>query len=348
MKAVSLRAFGASDNFIETDAPIVAPKEGEVQIQILASSFNPIDVAFRRGELGGEPPLILGRDFSGQVAEVGPGVEDFRLGDAVYGYLPGPRSNGTYAEYVTAPAVFMAKKPETLSFEQAAGVPVVGMTALHAVRKAGIQIGETVLVTGAAGGVGTAAIRMLRHSGASRVVVTAGSDASAAYLVEELGIPERDVVRYDNLTPADLKTRTLDANGGAAFDATFDFVGKRMKRLCFDVVGVDGRVVSIVEEPADFDLNLWDERTSPLVLNSASFHFVQLGARAYLGGPESWVAYRRELGQLAEMIDSGAFQAPKITVVGPLSAASVRTAHSALEVGRNQGKLVMNHRLPIS
>lgn len=348
MKAVSLRAFGASDNFIETDAPIVAPGVGEVQVQILASSFNPIDVAFRRGELGGTLPLIPGRDFSGLVTQVGPEVDDLRAGDAVYGYLPGPRSNGTYAEYVTAPAVFMAKKPETLSFEQAAGVPVVGMTALHAIRKAGIQTGETVFVAGAAGGVGTAAIRMLRRSGAGRVVVTAGSDASAAYLIHELQIPETDVVRHNGLTPARLKTRTLDANGGRSFDATFDFVGRLMKRLCFDVVGVDGRVISIVEEPADFDLNLWDERTSPLVLKSISFHFVQLGARAYLGGPESWAAYRRELGELAEMIDSGTFRTPKVTVVGPLSVASVRMAHSALEVGRNQGKLVMNHGLPIS
>jgi NADPH:quinone reductase-like Zn-dependent oxidoreductase len=348
MKAVSLRAFGASDNFIETDAPIVAPKEGEVQVQILASSFNPIDVAFRRGELGGTPPLILGRDFSGLVTQIGPDVADLQVGDAVYGYLPGPRSNGTYAEYVTAPAVFMAEKPETLSFEQAAGVPVVGMTALHAIRKAGIQTGETVFVAGAAGGVGTAAIRMLRRSGAGRVVVTAGSDASAAYLVEELGIPETDVVRYDNLPPAGLKTQTLDANGGGAFDATFDFVGGRMKRLCFEVVGVDGRVVSIVEKPADFDFNLWDERTSPLVLKSASFHFVQLGARAYLGEPGSWMAYRRELDELAKLIDSGTFRALKVTVVGPLSVASVRVAHSALEVGRNQGKLMMNHGLPIA
>src|SRR5215208_5535 len=128
--------------------------------------------------LGGlEAPIILGADISGIIAEVGPGVTEFAAGDEVY-YTPevsGPGSNGGYAEYHVANADIVAKKPASLSHEEAAAVPLAGGTAYEAiVRCLAVRVGETVLIHGGAGGVGSFAIRIAKASGA-RVLASAGT-----------------------------------------------------------------------------------------------------------------------------------------------------------------------------
>ncbi|MCI0527582.1 MAG: zinc-binding dehydrogenase [Nitrospira sp.] len=124
--------------------------------------------------------------------------------------------------------------------------------------------------------------------------------------------------------------------------AAFDFVGGNMKRLCCKVIDFDGQVVSIVEEPEDFTLNVWHGRKSPLFSKSATFHFELLSAPAIFGRPETWKIYRRELSTLTELIEGGYIKPPKITDVGKFSAESVRCAHTLLEEEHVQGKLVMS------
>ncbi|MCI0527583.1 MAG: zinc-binding alcohol dehydrogenase family protein, partial [Nitrospira sp.] len=120
----------------------------------------------------------------------GSGVTDFSVGEEVYAYLGGPKSNGSYAEYVCVPADFVGKKPTNLSFSQASAVPLVGLTAYQAVvDKANVKAHESVFIAGGTGGVGSMAIQLARYLGANPIFTTAGSDQSAAYLTQELDIP---------------------------------------------------------------------------------------------------------------------------------------------------------------
>jgi NADPH:quinone reductase-like Zn-dependent oxidoreductase len=343
MKAIVLNSFGGVDNLQLLDWPKPEPKAGEVRIQIKAISFNPVDYKMRQGRFGGNLPLILGRDLSGTVDAVGEDVTDFSVGDEVYAYLGGPKSNGSYAEYVCVPTDFVGKKPLNLSFAQAAAVPLVGLTAYQSVMdKAKVQAYEAIFIAGGAGGVGTMAIQLARYLGAKPILTTAGSDESARYLTQELGILPEHILRYKGLSLDQLKARVLEMNRGRFVEAAFDFVGGLMKRLCCEVINYDGRVVSIVEEPEDFHLDIWNGRKSPLFIKSATFHFELLSARAMFGSPETWKIYRRELNTLTELIETGHIKPPTITHLGEFSAESVRRAHILLEEGHVQGKLVLS------
>lgn len=338
MKAIILQKFGGAENFRLEARPKTAPSEGELLVAVKAVSFNPVDVYQRLGKLGGELPALLGRDMSGAIEAVGSGVMDFKAGDEVYARI----GAGTYAEFVTAPAEFFSPKPAALSFTEAAAVPVAGMTAYEAVfNKARVRRGQSVLVAGGAGGVGSWAVQMLRHVGANPLIVTAGGEKSAEYLTNFLGVKAEHVLFYQGLSVEEMKRKIYEITGGKEIDAAFDFVGGAMKRLCFESAGAGGQIVSIVEEPPDFDLNLWNEYASPLVMKSLSFHFVQLAARAVYGKREDWLAYRRMLDEIRKLLESGILSAPKIQAVGGLSVETVRRAHEMLETGHTQGKLVM-------
>lgn len=342
MRVVEVRAFGGVERLEDAERPLPVPQRGEVRIRVRASGFNPVDYKWRQGHVSPHLPVVLGREAAGVVDAVGEGVTSFREGDAVFAYVGSPASNGAYAEALCVPEGLVAPKPSRLSFAEAAAVPIAGLTAyVSVVEKARVARDEPVLVAGAAGGVGSMAVPLLRHLGASPLLATAGSDASAAYLAEALGVRPEEVVRYSGKATEALAADVRARAGGWGVAAAFDFVGGAMKRLCFDAVAADGRVVSIVEEPSDYPLNLWDENTSALMVRSVSFHFVQLGAPARLGPPSGWVAYGQRLRKLAELFDTGALPRPRVERVGTLSAATARHAHTLLEGAHTRGKLVM-------
>ncbi len=342
MRVVEVRAFGGVERLEDAERPLPVPGRGEVRLRVRAAGFNPVDYKWRQGHISPHLPVVLGREAAGVVDRVGEGVTSFREGDAVFAYVGAPASNGAYAEALCVPEGMVAPKPSRLSFAEAAAVPIAGLTAyVSVVERARVGRGEPVLVAGAAGGVGSMAVPLLRHLGAAPLLATAGSDASAAYLVEGLGVRPEEVVRYAGKDAAGLAAEVRERAGGWGVAAAFDFVGGAMKRLCFDAVAPDGRVVSIVEEPPDYPLNLWDENTSPLMVRSVSFHFVQLGAPARLGPPSGWAAYGQRLRRLAELFESGALPRPRVEGVGPLSADTARRAHTLLEGGHVRGKLVM-------
>src|SRR5215217_1517611 len=145
--------FGGTDLFEERDVERPRPGAAEVLVRVVAAGTNPVDAKLRANgaSAGLEAPIILGADISGVVEEVGPGVTDLAPGEEVY-YTPevfGPRSNGSYAEYHVAKANIVAKKPATLSHEQAAAVPLAGGTAYEAiVRRLAVRVGETILIHG--------------------------------------------------------------------------------------------------------------------------------------------------------------------------------------------------------
>lgn len=191
------------------------------------------------------------------------------------------------------------------------------------------------------------AIQLARYKGADPILTTAGSDRSVDYLTQELGVLPECILRYKDKSFEQLKNQVLKMNGGKPVRAAFDFVGGDMKRLCCNVIGYNGRVVSIVEEPDDFTLNLLtltfgEGRESSFFAKSATFYCELLSTHAMFGEPETWQIYQRQLNALTELFEAGHIKPPAITDMGSLSAESLRRAHTMLEVGRGKGKLVVS------
>ena len=174
----------------------------------------------------GDLPAVLGRDVSGIVDAVGPGVSRFENGEAVFALLFGPKSNGAYAEYVTTPDPFVCKKPESLSFVESSTLGVAGITAYDAVvKKACVQPEDTVLVAGGSGGVGSFAISFLKHLGVSTLFVTTGAEKSRAYLVQKLNLPESYLIPYTGRSIDEMVEQIEETTKGKGIDIAFDFVG---------------------------------------------------------------------------------------------------------------------------
>lgn len=180
MKAARIHAYGDVDVIRYEDAPMPEPGTGEVLVKVAAVAHNPSDVWFRSGLLHemfpAAFPAILGVDVAGTV--VAPGKDaPFGDGDRVMGRID---TGGTAAEYVAAPVANLAAAPATIPLEHAAAIPVAGLTAWQAVfEHAGVRPGERVLVNGAGGGVGTFAVQLARHAGAT-VIATAGPRSAEA------------------------------------------------------------------------------------------------------------------------------------------------------------------------
>lgn len=343
MKAIVLEAFGSTDGFKEVDIPIPEVKSGEVRIKIMASGFNPVDVKTRMGRKGNKLPLILGADCSGVIEAVGQDVTRFSVGDEVYAMSFGQGSNGSYAEYLSIPVEFVAKKPKKLNFAQAAAIPLAAMTAYRAVIASGsMKKGDRVFIAGMGGGVGTLATQMLSQVGASRICTVAGSEQSRAFLQEHFGILPENILIYKGLSLEQMKEKLIAMNGGVLFDATYDCVGKEMKRLCLELTGFSGHFATIVPEAEPFDFPVWEGGNSLCIARNISLHFIFVGSESFGGQKSSWGIYRKHLDAVTQMIETGALLPQPTDVVGSLSVTSVIKAHHLLEEGRVKGKLVMS------
>jgi NADPH:quinone reductase len=343
MRAILLTAFGSAEHFSLAELPRPEPQPGEVRIRIHAAAFNPTDYQRRQNtRTANMLPLILGIDVAGIVDAVGSGVTTFAVGDEVYTYLlGGGKTGGGYAEYVCRLVDFVAHKPRNLSFGQAAAVVTAGLTACQCLEQVQLHPGEPLLVAGGSGGVGTMMIHLARHAGAGPIFTTAGSERSASYLTETLGIPRQQVLFYAGLRRDQLAERLRAQNSGQLFRIAIDCVGGAMTGLCCDVVDFEGHIISIVQGPRDDSHPPEEDDENRLFNRSAAFHFVMASVRGTFGGPETWSLYGRQLAALADLLESGAIPPPPITEVGGLSVETVRRAHALLEAGHVQGKLVM-------
>jgi NADPH:quinone reductase-like Zn-dependent oxidoreductase len=332
MQAIVLSAFGGAENFAVAELPIPEVRRGEVRIRVKAVSFNPVDYQIRRGQSESRhlKSMILGRDLSGSVDAVAEDVSDFRVGDDVYSYVCDLASSGTYVEYISVPAELVARKPASLTFEEAAAVPVAGITASVALEKTRASQGSSVFVAGGAGGVGTFVLRLARRLGVRNLVTTAGKAESRAYLVEKCGLSEEQIVDYRD---GDFIEQARERNG-SGFEVALDLVGGRMLSACCALLAVDGNLASITEAPGQDDFEILFEK-------NASFHSVGANAYSLLADRAAWRRYREKLERLARHFDSGALAPPPIQVLGKLSPEVVREAHARLESGAVQGKLVM-------
>ena len=332
MKAVLLRAFGGAENFHDAEVPQPEVAPGEVRVALEAASFNPVDWQVRKGgpEGGDARSMILGRDFSGRVDAVHASVAGFRAGDEVFGYVAKLASSGTYAECVSVPAELLARKPASLTHEEAAAAPVAAITASLALERAQASEATSLFIAGGAGGVGGFAIPLARYLGVRRLVTTAGNATSRAYLLERCGLAADQVVDYKD---SGFIARAMERNGGA-FDVALDLVGGRMLSACCELLAVDGHLASAIDAPSRDEFEI-------LFRKNASFHAV--GAHAYSLAKDrgSWLRYRTILDRWASLVDRGAIPRPHVRVVGKLSAEVVRQAHALLEGNAVQGKLVM-------
>jgi NADPH:quinone reductase len=314
LRAMVTPRFGGADLFEERDVERPEPGAGEVLVRVVAAGTNPVDAKFRADgdSIGLEAPIVLGADVSGVVEEVGSGVADFAAGDEVY-YTPevfGPRSNGAYAEYHAAGADIVARKPASLSHEEAAAVPLAGGTAYEAiVRRLALRVGETVLVHGGAGGVGSFVVQIAKATGA-RVLATAGPDNQE--VLEELGA---DVtIDYEGQDVAEV---ALEETGGEGVDAVFDAVGGETIADSIPATKPFGRLATILGAQGDL---------TPLYQNNQTLHGVFLTRE------------RARLEELGVLIERGQVR-PLVDEVLPLE--EVGKGHERLDSGHGRGKIVL-------
>jgi NADPH:quinone reductase-like Zn-dependent oxidoreductase len=242
MKAVFFERFGGPEVLQYGDLPDPTPAPGEVVVDVAAASINAADWKFRSGQYarhsGANFPLIPGRDFSGLVSALSNGVNDFKVGDAVFGVLDMGRE-GTYAEKIVIKAAIIAKKPQALSHVDAAAVALTGLTAVNSIADTlQLQRGETILIQGGAGGVAGFAIQFAKHLGA-RVIAT----TSAANRDYVLGLGADKVIDYNAQDFASVVS---------GCDAVFDTVGGDVAQKSFAVLKAGGRaafIASGVEAP---------------------------------------------------------------------------------------------------
>lgn len=216
MKAVAVKAFKAIPQLMDVEEPAV--KDGFIKIKIAAAGLNPFDWKTIDGILKDHMPhvfpLIIGADAAGIVVETGAGVTRFRTGDRVYGQvLHAPVGEGAYAEYVAVPETApIAKAPENIPLADAAAAPTAGMTAIQLIAKTGLTAGQTLLLIGATGGVGSFAVQAAKLKGI-RVIATVSS-AAAAERIRSLGASET----------IDYKKAPVDEQFPGGADALIDLV----------------------------------------------------------------------------------------------------------------------------
>src|SRR5712691_6381250 len=232
MKAAFIERQGGPEALKYGDLPDPTAAPGEVVIDIVAASVNGADWKVRVGDYKqAKFPYVLGRDFSGVISAVGEGVEDLRLGDAVFGVCEAGQE-GAYAEKIAVGASIVAKKPSALSHVDAAALALTGLTALCAVEDTlKLRSGETILIQGGAGGVAGFAIQLAKHLGAR--VITTASAANLAY-VRDIGADE--VIDYNT---------TDFRKVGSNCDAVFDTVGGDVALRSFAVLKPGGRAAFI-------------------------------------------------------------------------------------------------------
>lgn len=341
MRAIVLDAFGGVENFREADVPAPQPQAEQVRIRTRAAGLNPVDYKIRRNGSPWELPLILGHEAAGVVDAVGSRVRSFAKGDEVYAFLGVPRSNGSYAEFSCIDEWFVAPKPTGLNFEQAAALPVAGLTAYECIfRKVQPEPGTPVFVAGGSGGVGSILIQLLQYLDAHPILTTAGGEESASYLTDKFRIESRHILRYAGKSLEEMRDRVVEMNDGKLVPVAYDLVGGQMKRLCVAVSALEGHIVSIVEEPDDFTIGA-DGKRGDLFLHSASYHTEFVLARSLMTGRAGWELYREELDTLARLIGDEQLKCPPVTTLGDLSLETIRQGHQQLEAGHTKGKLVV-------
>jgi NADPH:quinone reductase-like Zn-dependent oxidoreductase len=306
MKAIRIHEFGGPEVLELEDIAIPQPKADEVLIKVYASSVNPVDGKIVAGEsqtkFPTSFPLTIGWDVSGVIEQAGKQVRNFSIGDEVYG-RPFPTQNGAFAEYVVVKASEIALKPKSIDHIQAAAVPLEGLTAWQGLFKFGrLEKGQTVLIHGASGGVGSFAVQFAKWKGAN-VIGTASADNLA--FIKQLGAGP--AIDHDNQR---FEEEVQD------IDLVLDLIGKETQQRSLAVIKPGGVLVTTV---------------APEFKDEAKKKHIRL---------ESFTAqsYPDDLQQIGDLIDDGLIS-PVVSAV--LNLEDARQAEELSSQHHTRGKIVI-------
>ena len=310
MKAAVLTRFGGPDAFELREVPVPEVGPRQVRVRVHATAVNPLDYQIRRGDYTDYVPLpaIIGHDISGVVEELGSDVREFAVGDEVY-YTPKIFGDaGSYAEQHVADVELVGRKPRNLTHLEAASLTLVGGTVWEAfVQRAELKVGETILIHGGAGGVGTIAVQVAKAIGA-RVITTAR--ARDHDFVRSLGADEAI-----DFTTEDYVEAVARLTGGEGVNVVFDTIGGDTLTRSPLTLAAFGRVVSLVDiaQPQNL-VDAWGK--------NAAYHFVFTRQN------------RGKLDALTSVVERGLVK-PVIGATLPL--ARMAEAHELLENGAARG-----------
>jgi len=314
MKAMVITNFGTPEVFAEQEVDKPTLNKNEVLVKVYATSVNPADCGVRQGIFGPRVklPAILGYDVSGVVEAIAENVKDYQVGDEVYYAIDLLAGNGANAEYHVANEAIIAKKPTNISHLEAASVPVAGGTAWAAlITKANIKIGETVLIHGGAGGVGTFAIQIAKAAGAYVYTTCGGYDTD---FVKSIGADKAIDYRRENFVDIIMKE-----TGGQGVDVTLSTVSGELLAQSLMVTKTDGRAVTVTGVQGDLNT---------AIFKNITVHFVHLDRT------------RPKLEALKTLIERSQIK-PVVGMNFPLN--QVAQAHKRLEQGGEgvRGKIVV-------
>ncbi len=326
MKAYVVNEYGANAKFVAVEVAIPEPQKGQVLIEVKATSLNPIDNKILRNNMGFNPELpgILHGDVAGIVVGLGEGVNNFQIGDEVFGCIGGVKGySGALAEYVVADVRLLAPKPNRLSFAEAAALPLVSITAwLALLKRAQITYKDFILIHGGCGGVGHMAVQIAKQMKAK--VATTVSSPEKADIARKLGADE--VINYKEESVEDYVKRLTDGKG---FDVIFDTVGGKNLDASFAAAAIGGRVSAIAAR-STHDL-------SPLHAKGLSFNvifmlipFIHGGDLAHYGDILLQIATWVDEDKVLPLVDKRRFKFSE-----------ANQAHEYFESGKYEGKIVL-------
>jgi NADPH:quinone reductase-like Zn-dependent oxidoreductase len=304
MNAILIHEFGGPDVLQYETAPQPEPAANEVLVRIHAAGVNRVDTAIRGGNFGEVSfPWIPGWDLSGTVEAVGAGVAEFEDGGEVYGMVRFPEPGNTDAEYAAVPAEEIVEKPESLDHTEAAGVPLVALTAWQALFDKGeLSEGQRVLIHAAAGGVGHMAVQLAKSQGAHVIGTASGYNEG---FLRELGVDE-----FINYRETRLEEELDDV------DLVVDPIGGDTREHSYQILTEGGILAALVGEVSDEHNKQYNT------------HARRVDAR-----PDA-----ATLSEISELIDAGEVE-PTISTTFPL--ADAPEAHEQIEEGHTRGKIVL-------
>jgi NADPH:quinone reductase-like Zn-dependent oxidoreductase len=333
MKAFIVKRHGKKERLHATDVPEPVPRDDEVLIQVHAASVNPIDVKVRNGDfkllVPYRAPFVLGHDVAGVVTRVGPRVTQFKVGDEVYA-RPDDLRIGTFAEYIAVKETSVALKPNNVSMEEAASIPLVGLTAWQAlVEKAQLKKGQKVFIQAGSGGVGTFAIQLAKHLGATvATTVSSGNVALAKRLGADVVIDYKQDAFEQRLNGYDLVLNSQD--------------GKTLSKS-LGVLKPGGKLISISGPP---DPAFAEATKAPWlvkqIIGALGFGVRRQARQHQVGYSFLFMqASGNQLRQITALIESGAIR-PVVDKVYPFDATN--DAMDYVESGKAKGKVVIKVR----
>jgi NADPH:quinone reductase-like Zn-dependent oxidoreductase len=333
MKAFIVDRYGNNDGVRAGEMPDPEVRDDDVLVQIHAASVNPLDLKIRGGSLKlilpYRLPFVLGNDLAGVVVRVGSRVRRFKRGDEVYA-RPDQDRIGAFAEFISIKEDAVASKPKELTMEEAASIPLVGLTAWQAlIERANLKAGQKVLVHAGSGGVGTFAIQLAKHVGA--LVATTTSTANLDW-VKRLGADIVIDYRKD-----DFETLLHD------YDVVLDTLGGETLEKSLRVLKPGGKLVSLSGPPdPDFAKDIGSTWILRLVMRLLSYRIRQKAKRHQVSYSFLFMrASGDQLREIASLIDSGIIR-PVVDRVFPF--ASTKEALVYVETGRAKGKVVVKVR----